>query len=64
MAVTDRETASGLAPLSGAKLLVAGFALALVNFVVVLDLTIANVSVPHIAGGLAIPPTVIASATA
>ncbi|QNA82745.1 DHA2 family efflux MFS transporter permease subunit [Sphingomonas sp. So64.6b] len=44
-------------PLSGAKLLLAGVALALANFVVVLDTTIANVSVPHIAGGLAISPT-------
>lgn len=32
-------------------------ALALANFVVVLDSTIANVSVPHIAGGLAVSPT-------
>ncbi|WP_309547068.1 DHA2 family efflux MFS transporter permease subunit [Sphingomonas sp. SUN039] len=44
-------------PLSGWKLYLAGFALALANFVVVLDVTIANVSVPHIAGGLAISPT-------
>lgn len=45
------------APLSGTKLILAGVALALANFVVVLDTTIANVSVPHIAGGLAISPT-------
>ncbi|EHJ62241.1 MFS transporter, DHA2 family, multidrug resistance protein B [Novosphingobium pentaromativorans US6-1] len=32
----------------------AGFVLAMANFIVVLDLTIANVSVPHIAGGLAV----------
>ncbi|AYJ86376.1 DHA2 family efflux MFS transporter permease subunit [Sphingomonas paeninsulae] len=44
-------------PLTGAKLLLAAFALALANFVVVLDTTIANVSVPHIAGGLAVSPT-------
>ncbi len=44
-------------PLSGWRLLLTGFALALANFVVVLDVTIANVSVPHIAGGLAISPT-------
>lgn len=44
-------------PLHGARLLVAAFALALANFVVVLDTTIANVSVPHIAGGLAVSPT-------
>lgn len=45
------------APLSGVKLFAAAFALALANFVVVLDMTIANVSVPHIAGGLAVSPT-------
>lgn len=44
-------------PLSGGKLIAAAFALALANFVVVLDTTIANVSVPHIAGGLAVSPT-------
>lgn len=44
-------------PLTGRKLFLAGFAIALANFIVVLDLTIANVSVPHIAGGLAISPT-------
>ncbi|KGB55109.1 DHA2 family efflux MFS transporter permease subunit [Sphingopyxis sp. SE2] len=44
-------------PLSGVRLLLAAFALALANFVVVLDTTIANVSVPHIAGGLAVSPT-------
>ena len=45
------------APLTGARLIFGAFALALVNFVVVLDSTIANVSVPHIAGGLAVSPT-------
>ncbi|MGF7154612.1 DHA2 family efflux MFS transporter permease subunit [Novosphingobium gossypii] len=40
--------------LSGAKLALAGFVLAMANFIVVLDTTIANVSVPHIAGGLAV----------
>ena len=44
-------------PLSGVRLIAAAFALALANFVVVLDTTIANVSVPHIAGGLAVSPT-------
>ena len=39
---------------SGAKLLIAGFLLAMANFVVVLDLTIANVSIPHISGGLGV----------
>ena len=40
--------------LSGPALVIAAFALALSNFMVVLDTTIANVSVPHIAGALAI----------
>lgn len=44
-------------PLTGFRLIAAAFALALANFVVVLDTTIANVSVPHIAGGLAVSPT-------
>ncbi|WP_084355837.1 DHA2 family efflux MFS transporter permease subunit [Novosphingobium lentum] len=42
------------APLRGTALLIAGFTLALANFMVVLDTTIANVSVAHIAGSLAI----------
>jgi DHA2 family multidrug resistance protein len=40
--------------LGGAALVVAGIVLALSNFMVVLDTTIANVSVAHIAGGLGI----------
>ena len=44
-------------PLHGWRLFAGAFALALANFVVVLDMTIANVSVPHIAGGLAVSPT-------
>ena len=44
-------------PMSGSTLLLAGLVLALSNFMVVLDTTIANVSVPHIAGGLGISPT-------
>jgi DHA2 family multidrug resistance protein len=46
-----------IAPLHGFRLAFAGFALSLANFIVVLDITIANVSVPHIAGGLAISPS-------
>lgn len=41
-------------PLTGGKLIVAAMLLALANFVVVLDMTIANVSVSNIAGGLAV----------
>lgn len=44
-------------PLTGWRLVAAAFSLALANFVVVLDTTIANVSVPHIAGGLAVSPS-------
>ena len=44
-------------PISGPFLAIAGFLLALANFVVVLDTTIANVSVPNIAGGLAVSPS-------
>jgi DHA2 family multidrug resistance protein len=43
-------------PLTGMALLLAGFLLAVGNFMVVLDMTIANVSVPNIAGGLAVSP--------
>lgn len=45
------------APLTGFRLALAAIALALANFVVILDTTITNVSVPHIAGGLAISPS-------
>lgn len=45
------------AAMSGSTVLLAGLVLALSNFMVVLDTTIANVSVPHIAGGLGISPT-------
>lgn len=56
MATAPVEAAAP-APLGGAKLALAGFALALANFVVVLDITIANVSVPHISGSLAAAPS-------
>ncbi len=45
------------APLHGSALVVGGALLALANFMVVLDTTIANVSVPSIAGALAVSPT-------
>ena len=41
-------------PLTGSRLLLAGLVLALTNFMVVLDTTIANVSVAHISGSLGI----------
>lgn len=43
--------------LEGPQLIIAALMLALANFIVVLDTTIANVSVPHIAGGLAVSPS-------
>jgi DHA2 family multidrug resistance protein len=45
------------APSASGTMLLAGLVLALSNFMVVLDTTIANVSVPHIAGGLGISPS-------
>jgi len=50
------EPAHDLPPLTGGRLLGAALLLGLANFMVVLDTTIANVSVPHIAGGLAVSP--------
>jgi DHA2 family multidrug resistance protein len=44
-------------PLKGGALALAGFVLAAANFMVVLDMTVANVSVPNIAGGLAVAPS-------
>lgn len=41
-------------PLTGSRMLLAGLVLALTNFMVVLDTTIANVSVAHISGSLGI----------
>jgi len=48
------QAPDGAAPLTGARLLAAALLLGLANFMVVLDTTIANVSVPHIAGSLAV----------
>src|SRR6202046_5843852 len=45
------------APMSGAPLWAVGGLLALSNFVTVLDTAITNVSVPNIAGGLAVSPS-------
>ena len=50
--MTQTEPASGgIAP---SRQMVAGLVLALANFMVILDLTIANVSIPHVAGSLGI----------
>jgi len=43
---------AGIKPLEGGQLALAAILLAAANFIVVLDTTIANVSVPNIAGGL------------
>ncbi len=48
------QAPSDPAPLTGAALWTAGFLLSLANFVVLLDTTIANVSVPNMAGGLGV----------
>jgi len=48
---------SDFSTMSGTPLWIAGGLLALSNFVVVLDMTITNVSVPNIAGGLAVSPS-------
>ncbi|PXA87148.1 MFS transporter [Nostoc sp. 3335mG] len=49
----QQDAAPGL---TGGKLMIAAVALALSNFMVVLDTTIANVSVPHISGGIGVSP--------
>ncbi|WP_336961590.1 DHA2 family efflux MFS transporter permease subunit [Sphingobium aquiterrae] len=54
MSDISKRPADWFQPLTGARLLLAGLVLAASNFMVVLDTTIANVSVPHIAGGLGI----------
>ena len=54
MASATPQSPTGMA---WSTVLLAGLVLALSNFMVVLDLTIANVSVAHIAGGLGISPT-------
>jgi DHA2 family multidrug resistance protein len=49
--------AADIAPLTGVRLALGAFGLALANFIVILDTTVTNVSVPHIAGSLAISPS-------
>ncbi len=53
-AAAAKAEAGEVAPLSGWIMWLAGILLALANFMVVLDTTIANVSVPNIAGGLGV----------
>ncbi|HZQ40321.1 MAG TPA: MFS transporter, partial [Rhizomicrobium sp.] len=47
----------GHPPLHGAALVAGVMVLAMANFMAVLDMTIVNISIPHIAGSLAISPT-------
>lgn len=54
--MSKETTNSQILPLQGSQLVAAGLLLAISNFIVVLDMTIANVSIPHIAGGLAVSP--------
>lgn len=55
--MTARPALRPFEPLPGATRLAATFALALAAFMNILDLTIANVSVPTIAGAMAVSPT-------
>lgn len=48
--------ADGAPALTGGMLILAGFILAMANFMAVLDTAIANVALPHIAGALAASP--------
>jgi DHA2 family multidrug resistance protein len=48
---------SGGAPMTGALLWITALVLAMSNLMAVLDTTIANVSIPNIAGGLAVSPS-------
>ena len=54
---TQPDRDAGPAPMEGAALWITGMVLALSNFMVVLDMTITNVAVPNIAGGLAVSPS-------
>src|SRR6201996_7968057 len=51
------QAQGGPAPLHGTALVMGVMVLAMANFMAVLDMTIVNISIPHIAGSLAISPT-------
>ena len=53
----DGSGPAGVRHLEGGRLWLAAVGLALCNFIVILDTTVTNVSVPHIAGGLAVSPS-------
>lgn len=52
-----RNKSSVAGPLTGTKLILAAILIGMGNFLVVLDTTIANVSIPHIAGSLGVSVT-------
>ena len=54
MAKAPAASATPPAPLTGPAMIFAGLVLAAANFLVVLDTTIANVSIPTIAGNLGV----------
>jgi DHA2 family multidrug resistance protein len=55
--VIENKSAHNFPKLEGGKLYFIAFLLALSNFIVILDMTVANVSITHIAGSLAISMT-------
>lgn len=57
MASPSAQAQEGHPPLHGAALVGGVMVLAMANFMAVLDMTIVNISIPHIAGSLAISPT-------
>src|ERR1700729_3390781 len=57
MSAPGAPVREGPPPLHGAALVVGVMVLAMANFMAVLDMTIVNISIPHIAGSLAISPT-------
>lgn len=56
-AQSSAMTSSAPAPMTGSALWSAAVMLAMANFLAILDMSVANVSVPNIAGGLAVPPS-------
>ncbi|HUH55037.1 MAG TPA: DHA2 family efflux MFS transporter permease subunit, partial [Rhodanobacter sp.] len=57
MAATPNDDAQPLKPLQGGALVLLTIAVAFSTFMEVLDMTIVNVSVPHIAGSLGVSPS-------
>jgi MFS transporter, DHA2 family, multidrug resistance protein len=57
MALADAVMKREPAALEGPMLVLAGFVLAMANFMAVLDISIVNVALPHVAGSLAATPS-------